>query len=219
MAIRLPELERPAVLQGSLSEWSELLAARGEERVRFDAIIGRAAFTPPRGTEGRTPALDRPAAASLLVGLLAPGGAISLAEPVPRRAQRLYALVDLAPLGKSLAGKVRDAEEAIYAAPGDPWVNWNADDLRTCFLAAGVADVAVETRETTAETRIAPPMLARWFTSAPEGQRPSYSQHLAARLDPEELGRVQGLYEHSLSGQMVPWRSVTAYLVARLAMP
>jgi len=110
---------------------------------------------------------------------------------------------------------VRSAEEAIYEASDDPWVNWEADDLRAAFLAAGLAEVTVETRETVAETRIAPAMLARWFTPAPAGARPSYGQHLAAQLDPDELARVQGLYERALSGQTVPWRSVTAFLVAR----
>jgi putative ATPase len=215
MAARLPELERPAILQGALPEVPDLLAARGEGQVRFDALIGRGALAPRHSTEEEAFDLDRLAAARLLAGLLAGGGAISLAEPVPRHAQRLHELVDLAPLGKSLAGKVRSAEEAIYAASGDPWVNWDADDLRAAFLAAGLAEVTVETRETVAETRIAPAMLARWFTPAPADARPSYSQHLAAQLDPDELARVQGLYERSLSGQTVPWRSITAFLVAR----
>jgi putative ATPase len=215
MAARLSDLERPAVLQGSLADLPKMLEARGEGQVRFDLLIGRGALAPRRGTGDEASSLNRQAAALLLAGLLAPGGAISLAEALPQRAQRLYALIDLAPLGKSLAEKVRAAEEAIYAAPEDPWVNWDADDLRAAFLAAGLADAAVETLETVAETRITAAMLARWFTPAPEGGRPSYSQHLAVHLDSEELARVQGLYERSLSRQTVPWRSVTVFLVAR----
>jgi putative ATPase len=234
IAARLPELERPAVLQGILSQLPGLLADRGEASVRFDAIIGRSALAPPPDrapAAGSTPsqpaspsvpsahdsppALDRQAAARLLAGLLAPGGAISLAEPVPAQAQRLYALADLAPLGKSLAEKVRSAEEAIYAALDDPALSWDADDLQAAFLAAGLGDVTVETRETVAETRVAPATVARWFTPAPEGARPSYGQHLAVRLTAEELVRVQGLYERALAGQTVSWRSVTAFLVAR----
>ena len=42
MAARLPEIERPVVLQGTLAELSELLALRGEADVRFDAIVGLA---------------------------------------------------------------------------------------------------------------------------------------------------------------------------------
>jgi putative ATPase len=214
MAARLPELERPTVLLGDLAALPGLLAAQGEPQLRFDLLIGRSALTPQR-IGAAAPALAMQAAARLLAGLLAPEGALSLAEPVLRRSQRIHALVDLAPLGKLLAGKLQSAEEAIYAAPGDPLVNWDADDLRAAFLAAGLTGVTVETRETVAETRIAPAMLARWFAPAPEGGRPSYSQRLAALLDPDEIARVQGLYERSLSGQTVPWRSVTAFVGAR----
>ena len=79
------------MLQGSLPDLPELLAFRGEAGVRFDAVIGRSALTPPR-TQG-TAAEGREALARLLAGLLQPGGTISLAEPVPRHTQRLYALV------------------------------------------------------------------------------------------------------------------------------
>jgi hypothetical protein len=36
-------------------------------------------------------------------------------------------------------------------------------------------------------------------------------------LSAEELATVQALYERRLTGQAVPWRSVTAYLLARAA--
>ena len=65
-----------------------------------------------------------------MVNLLRAGGCISLAEPTPRHTQRLYGLVNLTELGEGLAAKVRDAEEAIYADPDDPLVNWSEDDLR-----------------------------------------------------------------------------------------
>ena len=41
IAARLPQVERPVVLQGALAELPELLALRGEGDVRFDAIVGR----------------------------------------------------------------------------------------------------------------------------------------------------------------------------------
>jgi len=141
---------------------------------------------------------------------------ISLAEPVPRHTQRLYALVDLASLGNALAEKVRAAEEAIYADPADPLVNWAEDDLRAAFDAAGLTDVAVESQEMLAETRVAPAMLGRWFGPAGRNDRPSYGQRLAAFLSPEELAAVQALYERTLTGATVSWRSVTAYVTARM---
>ena len=41
IANRLPQVERPVVLQGALAELPGLLALRGEADVRFDAIVGR----------------------------------------------------------------------------------------------------------------------------------------------------------------------------------
>ncbi|MCX6029573.1 MAG: hypothetical protein NT169_09770 [Chloroflexi bacterium] len=140
---------------------------------------------------------------------------VSLAEPVARHIQRLYALVDLTPLGAMLAGKVKEAEEAIYADPHDPLVNWAEEDLRLAFEAAGFGEVKVEAQATMVETRITPALLTRWFTPTAPGDRPAYSQRLAARLTPDELAAVQALYARTLTGQVVPWRSVMAYLAAR----
>ncbi len=214
IAARLPELERPAVMQGGLAELPAMLAARGETGLRFDAVVGRGALAPPRGT---TLALGKDAAASLIASLLRSGGVVSLAEPAPRHTQRLYALADLASLGNALVEKLRAAEEAIYAAPDDPLVDWDEANLREAFVAAGLADVVVQAQEAVVETRISPATLTRWFTAAAPGERPSYGQRLAALLDPEEIAAVQLLYEQRLTGQTVPWRSVTAYVLARAA--
>lgn len=230
IAARLPAVERPAVLQGALTELSELLALRGEEAVRFDAIVGRGLATAQhrspdampgtaghavRNTQHATRNQVLPQIAQWLAGLLRPGGIISLAEPAPRHTQRIYALVDLSSLGAALAAKAQDAEEAIYAAAGDPLVSWAEADLAAAFEAAGLAEVAVEAVEAVVEARINPALLDRWFTPAAEGTRPAYVQRLAAHLDADELAAVEALYRRKLTGATVPWRSVTAYLVAR----
>ncbi len=98
---------------------------------------------------------------------------------MPRHAQRLYALVDLAELGQALAARVREAEEAIYADPTDPLVNWAEDDLRAAFLAANLTGVIIESVESLAEARITPALVDRWFATAAPGERPSYVQRLA----------------------------------------
>jgi putative ATPase len=224
-AARLPEIERPAVLQGTLAELADLLTLRGEADVRFDAIVGRGALMVGRSrvhhrdaegaeTEPNSLSVLR-AAAVQMVGLLRPSGTISLAEPVPRHTQRLYALVDLATLGEALAGKVRGAEEAIYADPADALVNWAEDTLHAAFEAAGLADVAVAGVESIAEARITPAMLDRWFAAAAAGERPSYSQRLAARLSADELAALEALYRRKLTAATVGWRSVTAYVMGK----
>ena len=221
MAARLPEIERPVVLQGTLAELSDLLALRGEADMRFDAIVGRGALNPGRFSHHRdtenteTQSGNLRALCDSVVNLLRAGGCISLAEPAPRHTQRLYGLVNLTELGEGLAAKVRDAEEAIYADPNDPLVNWAEDDLRAAFLAANLTEVSVEGIETVVEARISPGQLDRWFSPATFGERPSYVQRLASVLKPDEIAAVEALYRRKLTGAAVPWRSVTAYVVAR----
>lgn len=234
MAASLPELERPVVLQGAPSELPDLLAWRGEADVRFDAIVGRGVIV--RSSERDLSRLSadtrvlQPGIASagvdgiadlleglfrLLVSLLRSGGRISLAEGVPRHLQRLYALVDLAELGPDLASRVQEAEEAIYLAARDPLLAWTEAQLQAALQAAGLAEVKVEGVEAVAEVLITPALLDRWFAALPAGDRPSYAQHLAALLDPDELAAVEALYRRKLTGALVKWRSVTAYAVGR----
>lgn len=138
-----------------------------------------------------------------------------MAEIIGQRSQRLYALVDLTRLDPDLAKKLAAAEEAIYEATGDPWVNWDEQGLAASLEAAGFSGVTVDLVETTAEARIQPATLDRWFGVAPAGERPSYHQRLAPVLTPEELTAVENLYRGQLTGQSVTWRTVTAYVVAR----
>ena len=227
IAARLPQVERPVVLQGALAELPDLLSLRGESDVRFDAIVGRGTLTaakknqggsaqPPSGTEVTERQFERLRVfCASVVKLLRSGGRLSLAEPIPRHTQRLYALVDLAELGAELASKVREAEEAIYADPADPLVNWTEDDLAAALSAAKLTEVKVDGVETTVETLLRPAALDRWFALTSAGERPSYAQRLADRLDGDEIAAVEALYRRKLTGAVVGWRSVTAYAVAR----
>jgi putative ATPase len=125
--------------------------------------------------------------------------------------------MDLAELGAVRAGKLREAEEAIYADLADPLVNWAEDDLRDALVAADLAEISVQGIEAVSEARISPAMLDRWFTPAALGERPSYAQRLASLLKPDEIAEVEALYRRKLTGATVPWRSVTAYAAARRA--
>jgi putative ATPase len=203
---RILEAERPAVLSGAPAELPELLALRGEADVRFEAIVGRSALT-------RHP--DREAAARGLLGLLAPGGVVSLAESVPRHVQRLYSLADLSELGQDLADRVCRAEEAIYADPANPMVNWDVEDLQSAFETAGFGDVQIVLERDTAERYLSLAQLERWFSTKADSPRPTYAQHLLWELRADEVAQVRSLYEQQLAGGTVPWKSATAYLVAR----
>ena len=209
LAQRLPEPERPIVMQGEIADLPDLLALRAlaehpDQPMRFDAIVGHNALIDLP---------DRPAAIALLADLLAAGGAVSLAERVPRHTQRLHALADLTELGDELAERVRAAEEAIYVAQDDALVNWDAPDLAALWEASGFA-VMWETEEETTEMRVTAGLLDRWFAPAGEG-RPTYRQRLSALLNEAEIAQVEALYRRQFLNQVLPWRSRTVYLTAR----
>jgi putative ATPase len=228
-ANRLGPVERPVILQGSLGDVRELLDLRGESDLRFDAILGRNALAPAKGgvtevnfellAEGKCSYGDLPThlalAAQTLAALSRPGAVVSMAEILGRRSQRLYLLVDRARLGSELAERLRAAEEAIYEAQDDPWVNWDETSVRKVLEWAGFGEVSVDAAETESVTRIQPATLDRWFSSAPAGERVSYRQRLSEMLTAEELKSVETLYRGQLTGQTVAWHSTTTFIVAR----
>ena len=204
LAERLPDPERPVVLQGEVAELTELLAWQGAaqgDRLIFDAIIGYNALFD---------LADKTAAVALLVPLLGPRGTLSLAERVPRHTQRLYQLVDLAELGESVAARVVEAEEAIYRQADDPMVNWDVADLVALFQATGVS-VTPTLESDNSQLQVTPAVLQRWFAPA-SGARPSYGQRLAALLRSNEVESVRKLFERQLLNQTVTWSGKLLYL-------
>jgi putative ATPase len=214
----LEALSRPVVLCGGLEELPDLIATCGQGDVRFDVIVGRNTLT-------RHP--DKAAAAEVIVSLLGEGGRLSLAEVVPRHAQRLYQLVDLSPLDEDLRQRLVAAEEAIYADPDDPMVNWDVADLEGAFQSAGLSHVGVETEMRTTQQRISAEQLVRWFGDSPApqrgsvgGQRPTYAQRLSQHsfdrlktpLSTAELTQAQALFDRQLRDQSVAWTSQIVYL-------
>jgi putative ATPase len=204
LAARLPEPERPLVLQGELAGLPALLAAQGGTPQHFDAVVGHNVLLD---------VADKPAAVTLICRLRAASGVISLAERLPRHTQRLYRLVDLTELDDDLAARVQAAEEAIYTQPDDRLVNWGEEGLAQWWAEAGCpAEIESEVEHT--EVRITEGLLARWF--APLGEeRPSYAQHLAAELNVEEVEQVRALFQRQLLNQTVHWESRVAYVVAK----
>jgi putative ATPase len=210
-AARLSEVEQPVVLVGSVPDLPALLEVQGGSNVRFDAIVGRNALGP-------LDPVKRQGAVEVLVRLLSAAGKISLIEVVPHHSQRLYALVDLSPLGDDLAGRVKAAEEAIYADPNDPMVNWDAPDLGAAFEQAGLGQVAVALHVHRARTQIGATRLARWFANAEaetaDGSRPSYAAHLLHHVSGAELAAVRALFERVLLNQTVTWETKQAHILA-----
>jgi putative ATPase len=205
-AQRLPEVERPIVLVGELLHLADLLRARGDQEVRFDAMVGRSVLTR---------CVDKTAALACMRAYLREGGRLVLAEVVPRRAQRLSALIDVSELAPDVVERLRTAEEAIYQDADDPLVNWDIQDLESALRAAGFETqgrLRPEAQEE--ERRITAAHLARWFTSSTEGSRPSYASRLLTHLSPEELQPVEACFRRQLLDQIIPWHTTLVYVTA-----
>ncbi len=206
LAERLPEPERPVVLQGDLLALSELLrwqAVAQGDALRFDAIVGyNALFDQP----------EKQAVVDLLTTHLTANGRISLAERMPQHTQRLYQLVDLTELGNRLVERVQQAEEAIYTDQTDPMVNWDAKTIETLFTSTGYGTIShVEHEES--QLQVSAAVLNRWFAPA-TNERLSYGQRLALFLDEPEIAQVRKLFERQLLQQTVPWSGRLLYLSA-----
>jgi putative ATPase len=213
---QLPELERPVVIVGMPDELPDLLALREEADLRFDAIVGRNALTRVS---------DKAEALARFLPFLRAGGRLGLAETVLRHAQRLYDLVDLAPLGDDLRRRVLDAEEWIYANRDDPLVGWDVAALQSALEAAGIEDLLIEEEVQETEMLVSRATLDRWFATEVQADRPSYAQHLLGssehdsitrdRITASELALVRAAFESQLANQTAVWRTRLAYVVGR----
>mgnify|MGYP002777166706 CR=1 FL=1 len=199
----LPELNRPILLQTSLAELSSALQT-GAEPVRFDRILGRNALV-------REP--DKAGIVRQLADWLAPQGAIVLVEPFPRQAQRLYQLIDETSFSPKLRKKLIQAEEAIYQREDDPMVNWQLEDLETCFQAVGFK-TEIQLEQTTTELLISSAVIDRWFAQGTLEQ-PTYKNYLERSLSAKEVSQVQTAFQRLLN-QTVPWQGTIIFLQAKL---
>jgi putative ATPase len=202
-AERLPRLQRPVVLVGEIKELADLLALRGEQDLRFDAVVGRNALGA---------LADQAGALRHLASWLQPGGRLSLAETVVGGSQRLYELVDTSSLAEDLRRRLVEAEEAIYLQADDPLVSWQAADLGQAMEVAGFQEMAVEDEVLEDERLISTATLDRWFSDTEAGERPSYGQHLRRHLASSERAEVEALFRRQLAGQTVTWRTRIAYV-------
>ena len=205
-AERVPEVERPVILVGELSELPTLMVAGGAQEVRFDAIVGRHALT-------RCP--DKLAVVTQLRACLSPGGRLILAEVVPRRAQRLSALADLAALDPTLVARWQAAEAALYQTPEDPLVNWDVPDLEAALAAAGWRCLApLQCVTQTEERYLSAVQVERWFTLAATRDRPSYAQRLLVALSLAEWQSVAACLRPQLHERTVSWQTTLVYVTA-----
>ena len=184
-------------------EPEDVMASLGmDPAIRFDFVVGRDLFT-------RLPAGDRLAVMRLLLAVLARGGALSVAQVIPRLGQRLSALVPLD--GAALFKKLAAAEERAYSDPSSDLVSWSLGDLEAAFREAGARDVSVETEPVPDTRRITEREMELWL--APDA---SYGRALCEQFSPEELASVRDALRSQLVGRETSWTSMVAFVVARV---
>ncbi|MCB8938707.1 MAG: AAA family ATPase [Ardenticatenaceae bacterium] len=209
-AERLPELERPFILIGDVTELDTLLMLRGEDDLRFDRILARNPITQ---------LLNYPITElfSSLMARLAVDGRFCLVQTIPKQGQRLYQLVDWSGETKALANKVAQAEESIYADASDPLVNWDVADVQVGLEAAGFILASQQLDREKGQRRLTKGHLARWFGSSGD-ESPGYGTYgqklLDAGLSEKEMGKVHTLYKRQLEEQVVGWETAVFYTVA-----
>ncbi len=207
-AARLPELQRPVVHVGGVEALQHALeeatARHDAAGLRFDVVLGRDVL----------PELpDADAFFRTLVRWCAPGAAVALAQAHPARAQRLHSLVDWHG-DESLGARVGEAEEALYREATTPRLRWQPEQAVAAAQAAGLVEVRSVPHELRSDQRLAVATLDGWF-ARDRGGAPSYADHLARTLTPDELDAVERRYRRQLSDAVVPWSSVLVVLSAR----
>ncbi|MBE2222522.1 MAG: AAA family ATPase [Anaerolineae bacterium] len=207
MASKLPEVERPFILIGALTELDYLLELRGEPDMRFDRIIGRNLFTQFAGE------LARAELVGLLAGRLAENGRLCLIQTVPRHGQRLYDLVDWSG-HEDLREKVVAAEEAIYHDETEPLVNWDEGDLARAFKEHGIHHFKLQQENQREMRTITEAHLARWFDDKVRNGRSSYKMWLqAGKLTDTAVQAVHKRYQTQLTNQLVNWKTRYIYII------
>jgi hypothetical protein len=190
------------VLVGDITSLPALLGGAGTPNVCFDAVVGRNVLTRRS---------DKVAVLTQLRACLGDGGRLALAEIVPRRAQRLAALVESTAMDSVLMQRWQEAEAALYDAMDEPHLLWDVSDVEAALHTAGFHVYPPLRCEThTEERRITAAVLERWFAMAVEP--PSYAQRLRAYLTAEELLRIETCLRHQVGEQIVPWQTALVYI-------
>jgi putative ATPase len=239
----LPELNRPVILSSSLAELSITLTKHAAS-IQFDCVLGR--NTLPRNSDPLT-AIDQ------LAELIRKQGSKSnhrsnyrsnqfnknhqsnenqiqpqlvLAETIPRRAQRLYQLLNPTWLDIDLYNRLADAEEAIYNQGLAASLTLDVDDLEAMFHQVGFA-VTIQIEPLKTELLMTQNLIDRWFGNrstlgyqstniAPSQAFPSYAEHLREWFTEKEVSEIQNCFVRYLCDQRVRWNSAIALISGTL---
>ncbi|HEX7040755.1 MAG TPA: AAA family ATPase [Trueperaceae bacterium] len=196
----LPEPQRPVVVVGdpraAAARVADEARRRGSEPPAFDVVVGRGVLAASGDVAG---------VLAQAADLLAPGGRLVLAELDRGAAQRLHRLVDLG--DPELAEAVAEAEEAVYAGE-----RIDDDSLVAAAEEAGLRGARLERRRFTTRETLPRRTVEGWFE--PGAGRPSYADHLARRLGPDDVERVRRAFLAQLADAETPWEATYCFLSA-----
>lgn len=201
-AATLSELIRPVILQATLAELPNQLAAIAPE-IRFDRIVGRNVVSQD---------LAQAAVVKQLVNWLQPDGALLLVEAIPAQTQRLYELLNKEGWDVQLYEKLAAAEEKIYKIlPSSSFkpALWDTEALLDSLNEPSLT-TTITVEQTVTHLRITPALIDRWFS--PGQDRPSYADHLSASLSSAELATLRAIVVQRLSHQVVEWQGAIAFV-------
>ena len=199
-AERLPELERPFVLIGSIDELDYLLSLRGEKEMRFDRVL---AHNPLTRLFEQSEQIDT------WKNYLQADGRIVFVQSIPRLGQRIYRLIDWGDKNE-LRAQVAQIEDSIWTSTENPLTNWGVDDLQKA-LENNAWQTSITVEPIVEQRRIAKAMMRRWF----EVDNPYYQALVAAGLQDSELKDVQTIYQKQLENRVVTWSSQIALVTLK----
>lgn len=206
LAKNISELRRPTIMVGQPEQLHELLAQSGGGDVRFEMIVGRNLLARPSNRVERL---------KIIASLLKRAGqadepVISLAENLPRRSQRLNALLP-APsnaLEEAAYARIQAAEEAVYGDMDDARVNWDVEEIVAAFTEAGLPKPSVDVLDLPRQQLINRGLIERWFSTAPGSFASSLRKH---GLSLEDVIYFRNIVHNCLLNRQVNWHASVGF--------
>ena len=205
VALKLPPLGRPTVLQSTLYTIVDDLKMATNEVIKFDRIIGRNCLT--RSIHKEKNIAD-------IVSLLSTSGMCVLAETVPSAGQRISLLVELTTLDTELVGILKKAEDELFLNVSDPMVNWSTDSLLSIVKKLPEREGSVTESISNGTRRITPDAIDFWLRET-DGDRQSLGDRIAFIAGKENLTTIKQVLHRKLDYQEVPWRTAVAWVVVK----
>ncbi|ORC36566.1 AAA family ATPase [Marispirochaeta aestuarii] len=200
LASELPAPERPLFLAAPFPDALDMLKP-GERR--FEVLMGRDSLI-------RSP--DRELLFRHSASCLQPGGRLILAEIMPREGSRLSELLSGGVADPEILAKFRQAEEAIYADPDNPLVNWSSEDIGKQLKKYGFVPDLLEKREHRFEQTLTEKLIHSWFDPGSGG----FGARLGEFLLPGELRTLKETASRQLAEKKVPWKRTYLLLACRM---